>query len=312
MKIRKIVVGVVAVIVGLPLMITLVAVVWIALLDRTTGSIVSSGHTREFLLYVPDRYEPGTPAPLVISLHAGATWPAHQRNLTRWNRLADEHGFIVVYPSGTPQLLNVARIWHTFAVGAGLERDVRFIADLIDTLRSAYTIDPARIYANGMSNGGGLAFVLACALSDRIAAVGMVAAAQSLPADWCAPTRPVPAIAFHGTADRLVPYEGGRFGDPLNPVKPIFPAVRDFVGRWAERNRCAAGPVESPVAPDVTRREHTDCAEGAGVILYSVSGAGHVWPGGKRLPEWRVGPNSGSIDATGEMWAFFRAHPLER
>lgn len=310
MTIRKIILGAVVIVVGLPLVVMLIAIVWISALDRTTGTIVSSGETREYLLHVPDSYDSATPTPLVVSMHAGATWPAHQKNLTRWNRLADENGFIVVYPSGTPQAFNVARIWHTFDSGAGLERDVRFIAELIDTLRSAYNIDSTRIYADGMSNGGGMAFVLSCTLADRIAAVSMVAPAQALSRDWCMATRPVPMIAFHGTADRLVPYDGGRFGDPLNPVKPIFPAVRDFVAGWAARNGCVAGPVESPVAPDVTRREYADCAAGAAVALYTVSGGGHTWPGSKPLPEWRVGPNSNGIDATREIWAFFREHPL--
>lgn len=310
MKVRRIILGTVAVVVGLPLAVILVTIVWISVLDRTNGRLVSSNDARAYLLHVPDSYDPTTPAPLIISMHAGATWPAQQKNLSRWNRIADENGAIVVYPSGTPQVFNLARIWHTFGRGAGLERDVRFIADLIDTLQSAYNIDPARVYADGMSNGGGMAFVLSCTLSDRIAAVGMVAPAQSLPLDWCTATRPVPMITFHGTADSLVPYGGGRFGDPFNPVKPIFPAVRDFVARLAERNRCVAGPIESPVAPDVTRREHADCAEGASVVLYTVVGGGHTWPGGKPLPEWRVGPNTNSIDATREMWAFFREHPL--
>jgi len=303
-------IGTAIVVFGLPLAVILIAMLWISLLDRTNGRIISSGQTREYLLHVPDSYDPATPSPLVISMHAGATWPAQQMNLSRWNRLADANGFLVVYPSGTPQLFNLARIWHTFHSGTGLERDVRFIAELIDTLRTSYNIDPARIFADGMSNGGGMAFVLSCVVSDRLAAVGMVAAAQALPPGWCRATRPVALIAFHGTADSLVPYNGGRFGDPLNPVKPVSPAVRDFVASWAGRNQCDAGPVESTVAPDVTRLEYLDCAEGASVVLYSVGGGGHTWPGGKPLPEWRVGPNSSSIDATGEMWTFFRAHPL--
>jgi polyhydroxybutyrate depolymerase len=309
MKIRRIVLGAAVVVFGLPLVVILVAMLWISLLDRTNGRIVSSGQTREYLLHVPDRYDPAVPTALVISIHAGATWPAQQMNLSRWNRLADANGFIVVYPSGTPQLFNLARIWHTFHAGVGLERDVRFISELIDTLRTSYNIDSARIFADGMSNGGGMAFVLSCVLSDRLAAVGMVAPAQALPPDWCRATRPVPLIAFHGTADSLVPYNGGRFGDPLNPVKPVFPAMRGFVASWAGRNQCTAGPVESTVAPAVTRLEHRGCADGASVVLYSVDGGGHTWPGGKPLPEWRVGPNSNSIDATGEMWAFFGAHP---
>ena len=311
-KIRKLLLGTGLVLIGLPVAIVLVAVLSIRMLDRTTGTLVSSGQKREYLLYVPPSYNPATRTPLVISLHAGATWPAQQMHLSHWNQLADEHGFIVVYPSGTPELFDVVRTWHTFARGAPLDRDVRFIADLIDTLRSAYNIDPARIYANGMSNGGGMAFVLSCTLSDRVAAVGLVAPAQSLPPDWCPATHPVPMIVFHGTADPLVPYAGGPLGDPFNPVKPVFPAVRDVVARWAQRNRCGAEPVESAVAPNVTRTEYSHGADGAPVVLYTIQGGGHTWPGGKPLPAWRVGPNSHSIDATRVMWAFFRAHPLRR
>ena len=88
----------------------------------------------------------------------------------------------------------------------GLARDVRFISELIDKLEAAYNIDPTRIYANGLSNGGGMAFVLSCTLSDRIAAVGMVGAAQTLPWSWCTDRRPVPmiAVSWHGRSVRAV------------------------------------------------------------------------------------------------------------
>ena len=312
MKIRKLVLSTVAVLVGLPLLLVLGLVVSISILDRTNGRIVLSGETREYLLYVPESYDPATPAPLVISIHGGAGWPAQQRNLSRWNRLADEHGFLVVYPAGTPQILGIVRIWQTFRADADLERDVRFISALIDTLQATYTIDSTRIYANGISNGGGMAFVLSCTMADRIAAVGMVAPAQAMPPGWCAPSRPVPVIAFHGTGDPIVPYEGGELGDRFNPVKQVFPAVRDFVAEWAARNGCALDPVESPVVPTVSRLEYPNCTDGAAVVLYSVSDGGHTWPGGKPLPKWWVGPTSNAIDATGEMWAFFREHPLAR
>jgi polyhydroxybutyrate depolymerase len=307
MNIKKIVIGAVLVIIGLPVALVLIAVVSIYVLNETNGSIVSSGETREYLLYVPSSYDRTKPTPLVISMHGAAGWPAQQMNLSRWNRLADEHGFIVVYPSGN----DVPRIWHVER-GAGLMRDVRFISELIDTLEAAYNIDPARIYANGISNGGGMAFVLSCTLSDRIAAVGMVAAVQTLPSSWCTDPRPVPMIAFHGIADPIVPYHGGPLGDPFNPVKVMFPAVRDWVASWGRRNRCGPNPIESAIAADVARREYTNCAVDAPVVLYSVQGGGHTWPGGKPLPEWWVGPTSNSIDATREMWAFFREHPLQR
>ena len=324
MKIKKIVIGAGLVIIGLPLVVVLITIVSISVLDRTSGSIVSFGRTREYLLHVPNSYDPAKPTPLVISMHGGAVWPAHQMNLSHWNRLADENGFIVVYPAGSrvlSQFTRTPKMWETFAEfeggksedrGTGLERDVRFISELIDTLRSAYNIDPARIYANGMSNGGGMAFVLSCTLSDRIAAIGMVAPAQSLPSSWCTDTRPVPMIAFYGDADPVVPYDGGPLNDPFNPTPPVFPAARDFVASWAQRNRCTASPVESTIAPDVARIEYPDCAEGADVLLYTIQGGGHTWPGGKPMPEWYLGPTSNSITATRLMWAFFREHRLPR
>jgi dienelactone hydrolase len=192
--------------------------------------------------------------------------------------------------------------------GTGLAKDVRFISDLIDDLEKAFNVDPTRIYADGLSNGGGMAFVLSCTLSDRIAAVGMVAAAQSLPWDWCTDRRPVPMIAFHGTADRLVPYEGGTSW--VGPVS--FPDVSRWTASWARRNRCGPDPVETTVAADVTRRDYTDCADDAAVVLFTIHGGGHTWPGGEPLPEWFLGTTSRGVDATRESWAFFQEHRLAR
>jgi polyhydroxybutyrate depolymerase len=259
---------------------------------------------REYLLYVPRSYDRTRPAPLVISLHGASGWPAQQMNLSRWNRLADEQGFIVVYPAGS----SVPRIWHVDR-GPGLTSDVRFISQLIDTLEASYNIDPARIYVNGMSNGGGMTFVLSCTLSDRIAAVGMVAAAQSLPWSWCTDQRPVPMMAFHGTADPMVPYDGGR---SRVPPGDLFPGVPGWAANWARRNGCGPNPIESEAAPNVSRREYTGCADDAGVVLYTVRGGGHTWPGGKPLPEWMAGSTTRSIDATSLMWAFFRGHRLRK
>jgi polyhydroxybutyrate depolymerase len=177
---------------------------------------------------------------------------------------------------------------------------------LIDTLKATYNVDSTRIYANGLSNGGGMAFVLSCTLSDRIAAVGMVGAAQLLPFGWCTDRRPVPMINFHGTADWAAPYHGGTSWVAPDP----FPDVQAWTKRWARRNRCALNPIDSAVAADVIRRAYTSCAGDAAVVLYTIRGGGHTWPGGGPLPEWFVGPTSQSIDASSLMWAFFQAHPL--
>lgn len=316
MKTRKIVIRAALVVIGLPVVLGLVAVVafYVAFYDlnRANGTIVSSGQEREYLLYVPSSYDRTQPTPLVISLHAAAVWPAHQMETSRWNRVADEHGFIVVYPSGTTLRGGgtgvLPKVWHMGP--ESVVANVRFISELIDTLEAAYNIDSTRIYADGLSLGAAMAFVLSCTLADRIAAVGAVAAAQTLPWSWCPDPRPVPMIAFHGTADPMVPYNGGPSGDPFNPVD--FPSVTTWAASWAQRNQCATSPVESAVAADVTRLEYTDCAEDATVVLYTILGGGHTWPGGRPLPEWLAGPTSRSIDASNRIWAFFREHRLVR
>lgn len=229
---------------------------------------------------------------------------------SRWNKLADEHGFIVVYPSGTTLSGSGAgvlpfRVWH-LGPEALLSANVRFVSELIDTLKATYNIDPTRIYANGFSNGGAMTFALSCRLSDRIAAVGTVSAAQDQPWSWCADSQPVPLINFHGTAD-LVPYNGGKVWASPRP----FPSVLTWTANWARRNRCGLNPIESAVAADVTRLEYTNCANDAAVLLYTIRGGGHTWPGGKPMPKWMVGPTSRSIDATRVMWAFFSQYRRE-
>ena len=213
MTIRKRVIGSVLVVIGLPLLLALTAVVSFYVsfydMDRATGTIVSSGQEREYLLHVPPSYDPTRPTPLVISLHAAMLWPATQMRTSRWNEVADEHGFMVVYPSGRELSGGgtgvLPKAWFMSAEVVQM-RDVRFIADLIDTLQATYNIDPKRIYANGLSLGGGMAFALSCRLSHRIAAVGAVAAAQTLPWSWCGDSRPVPKTPRRVPAVRAMGY----------------------------------------------------------------------------------------------------------
>jgi polyhydroxybutyrate depolymerase len=305
MKDRRVVLGAALALIGLPVVMVPIEAVSFYTANRDNGSIVSSGEKREYLLYVPKSYDPRTPTPLVISMHGAGLWGAAQRETSQWNNLADKQGFIVVYPSGIGG--KGVRVWRA-EPGPGLMKDVRFISELIDTLKASYNIDSTRIYANGLSNGGGMSFVLSCTLSDRIAAVGMVAAAQTLPWTWCADARAVPMIAFHGTADPEVPYNGGSSWVSPRP----FPSTPKWAANWARRNGCGANPVESIVAADVTRRAYTNCADDAAVVLYTVQGGGHTWPGGTPLPKWFVGRTTRSIDATSLMWSFFSAHPLVR
>ena len=214
MNSRKIVIRTVLVLIGLPIVLVLILFGFFYSVfyfpnwtSATTGTIISSGQKREYLLYVPKSYDRTKPTPLVISLHGAMTWPSSLMAVSQWNLVADENGFIVVYPAGTgfgPKYWDM-----TGSDTPSRMPDVIFISELIDKLEASYNIDRARIYANGLSKGGGMAFVLSCTLSDRIAAVGMVSAGLDPGWDWCTDHRPVPVIAFHGTADPLCLYNGG-------------------------------------------------------------------------------------------------------
>jgi polyhydroxybutyrate depolymerase len=243
--------------------------------NRNNGSFVSSGERREYLLHVPASYDRGTPTPLVISMHAAGLWPAAHMAISQWNEEADRQGFIVVYPSGVEG--HGPRIWRADG-GPRLANDVRFIAELIDSLSATYNIDRARIYANGLSNGGGMSFALSCALADRIAAVGMVGAAQLLAWSWCPDRRPVPMITFHGTADNAAPYHGGFSW----VAAKRFPSIPGWTALWARRNGCAASAAVSMVAADVTRIAYPACTGNADVVLFGSRAAATPGPAAVR------------------------------
>lgn len=273
------------------------------LANRTNGSITVSGRQRRYLLHVPSSYDGVRPVPLVMDLHGFAQWPANQQNVSRWSELADEEGFIVVYPMGAGMPLRWA---YRTPGGADSQADIRFLTELLEKLSRDYAIDPHRVYVSGISNGGGMSFVLSCVLYDRIAAIGTVAGLFTYP--WAAARRlrPVPLIAFHGTADPIVPYRGGRLPGPVG----VAPDVRSWVADYALRNGCTIEqslPARGAVTGTRWTRPEGDVAD---VVLYTVAGAGHTWPGGRPLPKFITGPTSEDIDATRVMWEFFREHPL--
>jgi polyhydroxybutyrate depolymerase len=251
---------------------------------------------------VPAGYDPSVPTPLVFSIHGYAEWPAHQMQLSRWNDLADQENIIVVYPSGSDFPLR----WRTNGLGDSM-LDVQFISDLLDDLEMDYNIDPLRIYANGLSNGGGMSFLLACKLSDRIAAFGGISGAYVLDWENCYPDRPVPGIIFHGTADPIVPFEGG----PSESFDVPFPQIATWVRQLAEKNGCNLTPDQLPAQGDVSGKGFQNCDQNANVDFYVIDGGGHSWPGGDPLPEWIVGYTSDDIDTTRVMWNFFQAHRME-
>lgn len=312
MNIKKIVIRAVLALIAVPVLLVLLAYGFFYSVfyfpnhtSAVLGTIVSSGQKRDYLLYVPKSYDPTKPTPLVITLHTSMSWDSAAMAISRWNSVADRNGFLVVYPEGTGF---GPKSWEMDGEETPSRMpDVLFISALIDKLEASYNIDKQRIYANGMSNGGGMTFVLSCTLSDRIAAVGMVSAGLDPDWSWCTSRKPVPVIAFHGTADPVCPYNGG----PSKVAGGSFPNVPEFYAKWSRRNQCNPNGISSAVSADVTRLQYTGCANDADVWFYTIKGEGHQWPGGRRVKaQWMVGAYNHGVDATRQMWAFFQAHTL--
>jgi len=266
---------------------------------------VSNDEERNYLLHVPAGYAPDRAVPLVISLHGFSDWPAHHSRMTGWSELADEQGFIVVYPSGT----GYPKRWRMPAFEGypeGTLKDVQFLSELIDHLQAEYNLDPARIYVDGMSNGGGMAFALGCKLSGRIAAVGGVAGYYVYPLAECQPSRRFPMILYHGTGDPIVSYTGhtSRRNGFTSPALP------DFVASLSAANGCSPQPVELPAPDGVTGRWYQAGADKADVQFYTIDNGGHTWPGGRPLPRWLTGSTFKDLSATRLTWKFFQSHPL--
>jgi polyhydroxybutyrate depolymerase len=272
------------------------------------------------VLHVPAAQPAGVdadrPWPLVVDLHGYSEPVAVHVLQSALAAYGETAGFVTVAPG----IERPVPRWDS-NVGSG---DVGFLAELLDHIGATVCVDTNRIYVAGLSNGAFMTSVIACDLSDRVAAVAPVAGIQA-PAG-CAPARPVPVISFHGTADTFVPYTGGlgssvaalpsadgsgTLGTAAVSVASDSPTVEDRTSSWAQRNGCQAAPVEEVVAADVALLRF-DCPIGDEVLLYRVDGGGHSWPGSafSKTIESIVGPTTDSIDATELMWEFFQDHPL--
>ena len=258
---------------------------------------------RDYILYVPNSYNPSNPAPIVFNFHGYTSNALQQMWYGDFRAIADTAGFIIVHPNGT---LDVTGTTH-FNVGWGGSStdDVGFTNALIDSLSTEYNINQNRIYSTGMSNGGFMSFLLACELSHRFAAVASVTGsiAPSKLAT-CNPQHPTPILQIHGNSDGNVPYSGGAgWSEPINAV----------VSYWSGYNNCLASPVVTNL-PDISTTdgstvEHYLYKDGdncADVEHFKILGGDHTWPG-------NIFGGAGTnydINASAEIWKFFSKYDI--
>jgi polyhydroxybutyrate depolymerase len=276
----------------------------------TTGSIVVGGVTRTYVVNVPAKL--GSKVPLILSFHGHFGTGASQARLTGLSALSETYGFIVVYPDGINRGWNDGR-----ALTAGAD-DIGFLRALIADFSRRYPIDPARVYVTGFSNGATFAQYAGCQLANQIAAIAPVAGSMPTEdAPGCHPARPISVLEIAGTADPMMPIDGGPitlFGITRSTVL----SAQQTVAMWAGNDKCAPSTTSNMlahIAPDdgtgVTQMTYPRCAAGTNVVFYRVAGGGHAWPGGPQYSSKAlIGTASQQLDASQTIVDFFLAHPM--
>ncbi|GAA2441929.1 hypothetical protein GCM10010191_67770 [Actinomadura vinacea] len=273
-----------------------------------TGPLTFGG--RSYLLKQPNG-NGRTPAPLILDLHGLHSNAFQQAVYSQMANVGSARGFIVVEPDSAPGRQG----WKLPGMHDG-SADVAYMGRLLDHLESTLCVDRSREFATGFSNGAGLSTALVCGLNGRLAGVAPIAGLNL--ARPCAGARPTTIVAFHGTADRIIPYQGGEpFGGnrgqiPLwmRPIDGAFdlPPVTELAAQWARVLGCGTGSVRAvPGGREVTQLSHPGCKGGVRLDLYTVAGGGHTWPGTLPLG---LGRTTAQINATTTILdAFSRTPP---
>jgi polyhydroxybutyrate depolymerase len=249
-------------------------------------ALLVGARERTALVHVPAGIPAGRRAALVLALHGVGGNGAQMERYSGFSRVADNAGFVVAYPSSS------GPFWNSTA-SRKLPDDVHFLSQLITYLQQRLCLEAGRVYAAGVSNGGGMVALAGCALSTRLSGFASVAGGyDGQPA--CRPARPESVLEIHGTADQIVPY----FGAGGHPTSDGLPP---FVERWVSRDRCVGRPAVTRPATRTTSLRWRRCAAGVQVKHIRIAGGRHQWPGATP-PD--PGPRS-TFCAACTIWSFF-------
>jgi polyhydroxybutyrate depolymerase len=279
-------------------------------------AVSHGGLARAYIVHVPPHAT--GPLPVVIALHGGGGNGAQQQRYCGLDRVADREGFLAVYPDGTGRLSRML-VWNagTCCGRAPLEGidDVGFIRSVVEDLGRRTPVDRARVYATGHSNGGMMSYRLAAEAPDLVAAIVPVAGSMVLAR--FKPTLPVPVMHIHSVDDPRALYTGG-LGPPFpfTSTRVLHPPVEEQLAKWITHDGCPDKPtVEKTLVGQrgsqdegntATKLVYGPCGTGATVVLWKLTGSGHVWPGADRTFSGVLGRTTHLLDANEEAWAFFK------
>jgi polyhydroxybutyrate depolymerase len=255
---------------------------------------------RSYRVYAPAAATRNTAVPLLVVLHGGGGSAARFEQISGFDRLAENAPFIVAYPDAAQPAAGGGRVpsWNAGACCGRAARsgidDVGFVRALIAAVSGHYRIDPRRVYVAGFSNGGMLAYRVACQLAGVVAAIGVQSA--TLEYTPCRPTQPVSLLHIHGTADDHVPLTGGQGAASRAGV--AFTPPRQAAATIAGADGCAKGPrvTADPTLAHASLRAWPHCPNGIGVQFATVSGGTHPW----------------MSSSAARIWSFLADHPRPR
>ncbi len=283
--------------------------------------ITVDGVARWYLLTTPPTPTGAAPLPLVVDLHGLAEGATLHADTSQFGPKAQTDGFIVVFPegTGTPVAWDIAP-----STSAHPNHDIDFMNAMLDAVEAQHCVDTSRVYADGFSDGALFTSLLACTMANRFAAFAAVAGIV-VPSP-CDPGRKVPILAFHGTADPILYFNGGLGTAVLNHALGSGPAPTTTaappteldgkgypanVKAWAAKDGCHLTPTDTEVRAHVVMRSYR-CPPGVAVEFYIVLGGGHAWPGSQVSASLKAitGPSTFEIDATDIIWKFFQRFRL--
>lgn len=291
---------------NIPIILYFILLPVLAFTQQTiNATITHGGLERDYILYVPANYTSEKEVPLLFNFHGYTSNASEQMLYGDFRPIADTAGFIIVHPQGENLVGIDTRHWNVggWTLSSTFD-DVDFTKTLLEKISTDYAIDLQRVYSTGMSNGGYMSFLLACQLSDKIAAIASVTGSMTPETyDACNPQHPTPILQIHGTTDGVVPYGGSNWSKPIGEV----------IAYWVDFNNASATVNTQDFANDnildgSTVERQTYEVEASDVLVehFKVTGGGHTWPGTSLNS---FGTNQ-DINASLEIWNFLSQYRL--
>ncbi len=275
-----------------------------------------NGDTHQVFVFVPSSYDGVTPMPTVLNWHGRGSTGAQQIAYSAYQPLAEEEGFMVVHPTALVTPGDTSTTWELTDDDDETRDDLGFADGLIDELIANWCANANQIYTTGMSNGGFFSARLICERADRIAAAVSVAGIYHL--DDCEPSRPVPYLAFHGTDDETVPFNGSGQSDLVDDpdavsVEFFEQVMPDEFAEFTVDFGCDAEPTTETIGTEVIRYNYTNCDNDTPMSFFEITDGGHTWPGSALGPALVdiYGYQTMDVDATVVGWEFMSQFSLD-